>query len=285
MPIRMVRANHIQEFLSHLLLGGNKSQIQHRQNYGKPLSNWTVQKIRSLLIASLRQAVKEKIVDYNYALDTDSIPTPRSANLAFSPEQQRLFLQRTRNHRYYAAYALLFFTGCRRSEILGLSWENVSYRESCIRITQTLVAYNNGALLKKRTKTEASIRVIPITKEMKELLHELQKRQKSERANVKQWKNPYNLVFTQKNGSPVNPTYFSRNFKNQCRRLGFSDRLRVHSTRHTFATNLLQLNVPIPDVQALGGWSSSEMLLRIYAHTVQKSHRKAIQKLVKEFTP
>ncbi|MDD3666921.1 MAG: site-specific integrase [Bacteroidales bacterium] len=276
-----IRTKDIQEFLSGLLLHGNKSKLTHKT--GSRLSNWTVQKIRVLIIAALNQAMKENIIDYNYAADTDTIPTPVNTGMAFSMEQQQIFLESTKNHRFYPAYLLLFSTGCRRGEILGLSWENVLFKENVIFINQTLVSYQNGYLLKRRTKTTASIRSIPITAELKCILRDWQRKQKYEKIITPGWNNTHNLVFTDKNGSPVNPAYFSRNFKNKCRRLGFSGNLHLHSTRHTFATNMLQLNVPLPDIQALGGWSTTNTLMKIYAHTVQKSHRKAIQKLYKSF--
>lgn len=281
MSLTDIRTRHIQEFLSGLLLSGNKSKLP--THHGKKLSNWTVQKIRALLIAAFNQAIKEKLIEYNYAADTDSIPTPQTSGTAFSMEQQQIFLKATQNHRFHLAYLLLFYTGCRRAELLGLSWENVAFKENTIFINQTLVGYKNGYVLKQRTKTFASIRSIPITKELKSMLREWQRKQKYEKMTTPNWCNKYNLVFTNKDGSPVNPAYFSRNFKNKCRKLGFSDNLHLHCTRHTFATNMLQLNVPLPDIQALGGWSSTDTLMRIYAHTVQKSHRKAIQKLYKSF--
>ena len=46
---------------------------------------------------------------------------------------------------------------------------------------------------------------------------------------------------------------------------------------------MLQCGVPISDVQDLGGWTTPDMLLRIYAHTVKESHKKAIAKLYKVF--
>ena len=55
--------------------------------------------------------------------------------------------------------------------------------------------------------------------------------------------------------------------------------LRVHSTRHTFCTNLLQLGTAISDVQYLGGWSDTRVVLEIYSHVVKDSHRDAVKKL------
>ena len=101
-----------------------------------------------------------------------------------------------------------------------------------------------------------------------------------EEAKADGYSNPHHLVFTNKDGSPHNPVYFSRNFKNMIRRQDYlSDALHLHSTRHTWATNMIQCGISITDVQALGGWSRPDTLLNIYAHTVKESQRRAIKKL------
>ena len=46
---------------------------------------------------------------------------------------------------------------------------------------------------------------------------------------------------------------------------------------------MLQQNVPIIDIQNLGGWSRPDTLLRVYAHTVKKTQISAINKLCASF--
>ena len=281
MNLMDVRTKDLQKFLGGLLLSGNKSKLETLNSYGKPLSFWVVQKIRQLLIAGYRQALKEGIVDYNYAADTDPIPKPIRNSNVFSMEHQQKFLNATKNHRFYAGYVLLFYTGCRRSELLGLSWNNINFKQNTIAINQSMILENNKPVLKKKTKTQKSIRTLPVPQEIKSLLRQHQRQQNIEKNNCAEWSNPDDLVFVNKKGGYYNPRYFSRNFKNIVKRLGLPTDLHVHSTRHTFATNMLQLNVPIVDVQALGGWSTPDVLLSIYAHTVKKSHKRAMNKLYK----
>ena len=282
MEITEARTVHYQIFLRDLLLHGNKCKLPSLGTYGQPLSSWTVTKIRQILIAAGRWAVREGIIPRNYAEETEPIPIAQTTASVFTLDSQRKFLQYTRNHRFYVAYVLFFFTGCRRGEILGLSWEHIHRRENYIVIDQTLVMENGKPKLKKKhAKTEKSLRSIPIPKDVRLLLQEVETRQKQERRENADWKNPDNLVFTNKDGSPVNPMYFSRNFKNVCKRLGLPADIHLHCTRHTWATNMLQCGAAISDVQALGGWTTPDMLLNIYAHTVKDSHRKAVMKLYK----
>lgn len=282
MDIADARTVDYQIFLRDLLTHGNKSRLASLNTYGKPLSPHTVTKIRQILIAAGKWAMREGLIERNYAEETEGVPIAKHYASVFSIEDQRKFLQYTRHHRHYVAYVLFFFSGCRRGEILGLSWNNVHRRENYIVIDQTLIMENGRPTLKRHhAKTEKSLRTIPIPKDVRILFQEVEQRQKQERKSVPGWKNPDNLVFTSKDGSPVNPAYFSRNFKNVCKRLGFSPDIHLHCTRHSWATNMLQCGAAISDVQALGGWTTPEMLLRIYAHTIKDSQRKAIVKLYK----
>lgn len=281
-----VRTHDVQEFLADLLRQGNRCPLQSIATYGNPLSRWTVNRIRQLLIAALNSAVKEGLIPYNCAIDTTPVPLPASTVTAFTEDQQRLFLSHMRSHRFYVAYLLYFYTGCRRGEILGLSWPSIHWANDCILITQTLIMENGSPVLKpKHAKTPKSIRAIPIPKDIKIRLHEWKRQQNRERAQCKDWQNPNDLIFTQKNGHPINPATFSANFKRAVRKLDLPSHLHLNCTRHSWATNMVQMNVPISDIQAMGGWSRPDILLRIYAQTVQKSQKKAIKRLYKEYPP
>lgn len=276
-----ITTKQLQEYLTQLLLSGNKCKLKNWKPENNHLSNATVKKIRQLIIACFNQAKKECLIINNPAEMTESIPySPRMPEI-FANEAQVKFLKHTRNHRFYVAYVLLFYTGCRRGEILGLSWDNIHWRENTIVIKQTNIMENGIPKIKERTKTIKSTRIIPIPKEIKDLLREHQRNQQREKRLNLTWNNPYNLVFTNKDGSIYNPMYFSRNFKNTVCRMGLSKNLHCHCTRHTWATNMIQIGIPITDVQAIGGWSRPDILLNIYAHAIKKTQAKAMNKLYK----
>ena len=269
-------------FLTDQRLHGRKSSFKKQFAEGQPLSAHSIVKLRQFLISAFRQAVKEHIIPYNVAEDTEPVLLPWHDSPVFTPDVQKKFLQHTKNHRFYPAYLLLFFFGCRRSEILGLSWNNIDFRKNIITIRQSLILEDGKPVLRQQTKTKSSIRSIPFPKEIKYVLQEWRQKQKQE-SKQKGYSNEHNLVFTNRDGSPHNPTYFSRNFKNTIRRLDFcSNELHLHSARHSWATNMIQCGIAISDVQCIGGWSRPDTLLNIYSHAVKESQRKAMKKLYKE---
>lgn len=279
MVLPQVETSHMQDLLSFLLREGNQGKLKYSSTQGNPLAPWTVKKIRSLLISAFDAAVKENLISTNPVRNAESIKLETLHVSFFTLTQQDLFLNYTKNHRFHVAYQLLFHTGCRRSEILGLAWDCIDFDQNQIHIRRALVSINGEAHLKEYPKTKASVRTIPVHPHIMKLLKVHKEKQIEESKSHDTWSNKPNLIFCNRDGSPHSPTYFLHNFKCVIRKLGLPSNLKIHSTRHTFATNLLQIGVPITDVQHLGGWSDTRVILDIYAHTVQESHRTAIKKL------
>ena len=220
---------------------------------------------------------KENVASY-----TENIRIINVSKNIFTKEQQVLFLNNSKNYRYHLAYELLFFTGTRRSEILGLSWDKVNFHNNTIFISQVLVVINNKPKLKAIPKNKSSIRVIPLPQELMNKLLILKKEQE-EYFSKHKYTNMYNLVFCTKKGDVYNPNNLLQNMKKRLKRLGLPKDLHIHSTRHTFATNLIHNKVAIVDIQKLGGWANPDILLNLYAHTLQESQIKAIDELYANF--
>lgn len=279
LSLHQVTTIQVQEMLNTLQREGNQTRLKYSHQKGKPLAAWTVKKIRALLMSAFEIAVRDGLIDRNPVRNTEPINV-QTLNVAyFTHTQQRLFLDATKKHRFHVAYQLLFNTGCRRSEILGLTWDCIDFEDNQIHIRKVLVNIDGQALLKNYPKTKTSVRTIPVHPSIMKMLKEHQVKQNQEKKQNELWNNIHNLVFCNKDGSPHSPVYFLHNFKSAIIKAGLPKNLRVHSTRHTFATNLLQLGVSLADVQYLGGWADTRVILDIYAHTVKDSHREAVQRL------
>jgi integrase len=146
-------------------------------------------------------------------------------------------------------------TGLRQSELLNLRWSNVDL----FRRTLTILEQKNKG---KDT--------LPLNEKAIEIL----------KARVKVRSINNDLVFFNGNGNRVDARDLLRAFYSATKKAKIEN-LRWHdSTRHTFATRLVQNGVDIYTVQKLGRWKNISMVMR-YAHHYPESLRAAIEVLDK----
>ncbi|HSQ91923.1 MAG TPA: site-specific integrase [Nitrospiraceae bacterium] len=84
------------------------------------------------------------------------------------------------------------------------------------------------------------------------------------------------FVFAKPNGKPYHAL---RGFREACHRAGLTG-VTPHSTRHTFATRLVENGVDLRTVQELGGWATLSLVQR-YAHVSPSRKVEAVEGLVR----
>lgn len=122
-----------------------------------------------------------------------------------------------------------------------------------------------GGLIESEVKSKAGRRVIGLPHQVIEALEDHSRRQKIDREHAANLWEDGDWVFTTRIGRPVNPTEDHRGWKALLRLAGVRD-ARLHDARHTAATVLLELKVPLPAVMELMGWSNAAIAKR-YMHT------------------
>lgn len=133
-------------------------------------------------------------------------------------------------------------TGCRKNELLKLSWDRVNLEAGYIRLDG--INTKNG----KR-------RFVPLSAVAREAL-ENRAKFRAEHCPESPW------VFSHRNGERVQ--FLQNGFETACKQAGISD-FRVHDLRHTCASWLVSAGATLPEVKELLGHSSIEMTER-YAH-------------------
>jgi site-specific recombinase XerD len=86
------------------------------------------------------------------------------------------------------------------------------------------------------------------------------------------------LVFCQADGKPLDPRNFARSFDKILRQANLPP-MRVHDTRHTFATLMLELGESPKTVQTMLGHSRVAITLDIYSHVNLDLEKRAAAKL------
>lgn len=137
------------------------------------LSPRSVQYAHATLRVALEHAVREEQIARNPARLVQVPSPPRQEREPLTVDEARLLLKVAREDRQFALYVVTLLLGLRRSEALGLRWEDVDLDKGVLRIRQTLHRAQ-GELRFLPTKTVRSHRSVPLPGSVLEALREHQ---------------------------------------------------------------------------------------------------------------
>lgn len=123
----------------------------------------------------------------------------------------------------------------------------------------------DGGVVETEVKSRAGRRVIGLPQQVIEALEAHRAHQKIDRDRAGDLWQEDDWMFTNRLGRPVHPTEDHRAWKALLQMATVRD-ARLHDARHTAATILLELRVPLPAVMELMGWSNAAIAKR-YMHT------------------
>lgn len=239
----------------------------------KKLAKSTVQVVFRILNKCLNHAKKSGKLALNPFSEL-KIPKAKQNKIRAltRSEQKRMMETATKEKKGHGIPALLaLYSGMRIGEIAALKWENIDFEANLIYVNHTYQRISmigpskKTQLLLADSKTEASIRVIPISKTLKKLLV----------THRKQTKGPF--VFSV-NGQPCEPRLLTHHF-HRIRKKAELVNIHFHQLRHTFATRCLEANKDISSVSALLGHASTQMTLDTYVDAMLEQRHRVIKEL------
>lgn len=172
---------------------------------------------------------------------------------------------------------LAYYTGCRKSELLALKYDDIT--SDGVRITKTLAevsdGFENGKIKTRLSvtdpKTRKSVRTIPVDP----IVYEELKRHK-EWHKREQIRKGYrtDFLFTTDSGEHYNNKNLDVALGRYYKKIGVEFKT-MHTYRHTFATNLCRAGYPIETARELLGHESIETTARFYVNVSEDSKRAA----------
>lgn len=166
------------------------------------------------------------------------------------------------------------FYGLRRSECVGLRWSAFDFENNIFHINHTAILTTvNGKrtlVIKDSAKTDASIRVLPLSLDVKKQLLEIKCIQEN---NKKRYNKNYNnqwsdYLMVTENGDLISPDYITGAFRRLIKKNKMRY-IRFHDLRHTCASLLLNNGkgkIAMKDIQERLGHSDYKTTSNIYAH-------------------
>lgn len=272
-PLNAVTDADMQTYLNYLQTGG-------RLDKKGGLSPKSIYNIFVVLNAALEKA-RGKIIIENPAADLRLPEIQPTERRVLTVEEMEIFIKEIFSERLRVAMLLSLFTGARMGEVLALEWGDLNAKKRTIRINKDLERVQlfddpsgkkTELILQETPKSKTSNRETPVYENIWQLLMFHQQIQLHEGQL-----NPLNLLFPSKRGTYTDPRTYQKRVQAVCKRCELQG-VNVHALRHTFATRLMEQNVPIRIIQNLMGHASI-VTTEKYSHVLDDEKRKAINRM------
>ncbi|MFE0081625.1 tyrosine-type recombinase/integrase [[Kitasatospora] papulosa] len=230
---------------------------------------------------ALNRAVREELLTRNVAELVDMPKVTKREAKPWNAREAITFLRSARAHRLYAACVLVLVLGLRRSEVLGLRWQDIDFDQCQFTPLKQVQRVKGVGLVLKDLKTESSHAVLPLPEFCARALEERRELQDLERKIVgDDWAQEpgQDLIFSSERGGMIDPVGFSRSFNALVKRSG-ARRITVRLARHTCGTLLAFLKVHPKVAQAILRHSQISMTMDVYTHVVGDGEREAVTML------
>ena len=276
----------------------------------QPLSETYITHVHKLIKSIYNYAKKKKWILSNpadYVLDAPKYKTAEREYYGYEEILNIFDLLELCNLRFRCAIYMLFNTGLRRGELIGLKWGDLkivskpifvkgvreikkkvhlAVRRQILHVKDENIIDNdyienfgNGIVCKK-LKTDKSKRDITITTDCYDLLMKYKEEQIANGFNP----TDDDYIFRTLDLSKVwDPNYLTKEWnefvsKNKLRKI------TIHDTRHSHATYLLSIGVPLQDVARRLGHSEPATTLKIYTHSNLVQDEKITDYIEKTFS-
>ncbi|MCL2634452.1 MAG: site-specific integrase [Oscillospiraceae bacterium] len=270
------------------------------------LSSTTARHIYFILKTAFDKAVEWQLIRSNPVICKAPLKL-KSNRKAWDIGLVKSILGEIEHKQLHLAVHLAFICTLRIGEVTGLTWECVDFVNGKIYInkimqradkealeeippTQLIKTFepkreSKSLLILKSPKTEESIREIFITEPLKEeLLERLSFVQRQKQFMADDYTD-HDLVFTQDDGSPVEPALCEKWFKKWQSRTHLNvSGLIFHEIRHSGTTYKLKVSGgDIKSVQGDTGHASAKMVIDTYAHTRDENRISMMKQVEQDF--
>lgn len=263
---------HIKPYLGNIMLDKLKPlQIQnfYTVKLEEGLSERTIISFHKIIHRALEQALKWQLVPNNVSNGVEK-PKAKKKKIEFLNEKEiNTLLKISKETRLYIPILLGVYTGMRRGEILGLTWDNIDLKNNSIKIEKTLSSTKKG-LVFTDTKTETSKRTIAIPKELSQILKKKQVEQLKNKIRLGNLYKDNNLVCCKDSGDFINPKNFSRDFHNLLKTNNLK-MIRFHDLRHSHASLLVKLGIHPKEISTRLGHSDIGITMNLYSHIYEET--------------
>lgn len=277
---------HILPAFGHLLLRKLTAQdldTFYAQKAEERLSSSRIRGIHTIIFMALKQAVRWRLLARNVSEDVSSLPRDSQPHerQTLTPEQAQKLLDAAKGHRLEAMITLALATGMRRGELLALRWQDIDLHHRSLSVRRSVSRLPGGHRVHE-PKTASGKRSITLPPFVIEALQQHRIRQLETKLKAGPEWEEHDLVFCNIYGRFLNSASLYDLFTSLVKKAGLP-RMRFHDLRHSAATILMAMKVPIKVIQELLGHSNITITLNVYGHVLPSMQDEAMDKMERLF--
>ena len=271
------------------------TQVRHALDAAaRTRSTATVSLIHNCLTRAIRHAEAHDRVSRNVAALVDTPQgQPGRPSKSLSPEQAAAVLKAAESSELKAYITLSLTTGIRTEEARALLWTHVvtwDVDEAAWRpVTEAGWEHDKFAIYVwrsvragGRTKTERSRRTLGLPEIAVTALREEWQHQAADRRPA--WED-HGLVFCTSVGTPLDVSNVLKRFKAVCKAAGIGTDWTPREMRHTFVSLMSESGMPVEEIAALAGHTSSRTTETVYRHELRPVLRSGAEAMDARFRP
>jgi integrase len=251
--------------------GGKKTKVEPE---GRRLSAKTVREIGAVVNATLNAAIRWGVLDFNPMRRVTLPRLERREPKVLEKSQLEWFISACDGHQWLHLLLLLdAATGCRRGELLALTWTDVDFQNAVITVSKSLAQTRTKGVFIKLPKGRKLRRFsLPPSAGAALLKHQCEQA-KNRALFGTAYRSDLDLIFAMPDGDYLKPDSVTAKVSVVARRLGFPKGVSLHTLRHTHGSFLLSLGVPLPTVSKRLGHANTHITASVYSHALERDEQ------------
>jgi len=230
----------------------------------------TIIKHHTILHGALDYAVKTLGIIKTNPADRVTLPRKQPRTYTFyTDEQMKKLFVAAHGSSIEAPIRLSATYGLRRSEVLGLQWSAVDFKQKTIVIQHTAIRVGTETVYVDMVKGKASNRTMPLTKDMELFLKKLYAHQRQMKKLCGKSYQDNDYICKWDDGHLFDPNFVTRKFRQLLEEKNLAP-IRFHDLRHSSASLLVNNGFTLKEVQDWLGHADIGST-DIYSHLLYKS--------------
>ncbi len=236
----------------------------------------SIHSIRGVVRPAFQMAVDDDLIrknSFEFQLAT-VVVNDSVTREAITRKQERAFLEFVKQdkhfRKYYEGIYILFKTGLRISEFVGLTISDIDLEKGVINVNHQLRRKRNMEYIIEDTKTDSGTRLVPMTDDVKACFRKIiQNRKKLKSEPVIDGKSGF--LYLDKNDMPMVALHWEKYFQHICEKYNKIykqelPKITPHVCRHTFCSNMAKSGMNPKTLQKIMGHSDIGVTLNTYTH-------------------